>query len=143
MSELKKIHDKDFNLWIEKTVEQAKMGNFSRLDWDNLIEEIEDMGASQKRALDSYMKRLIEHLLKLKFWIEEKDRCERRWRGEVNAFRDSINKIIRKNPSLKNYLQDEYWDNFRAAKRRVGESFDIPDDYFIEFEKAMDLEYYQ
>ena len=38
------------------------------MDWDGLLEEIEDMTASQKRALRSYTKRLIEHILKLKYW---------------------------------------------------------------------------
>jgi hypothetical protein len=44
------------------------------MDWDNLLDEIDDMGASQKRALDSYIQRLIEHILKLKYWHSEVDR---------------------------------------------------------------------
>ena len=35
------------------------------MDWDNLIDEIEDLGKSEKRSLDSYLQRLIEHILKL------------------------------------------------------------------------------
>ena len=136
------MYAKDFNRWIEITLEQAKRKEFEQMDWDNLIDEIEDMGASQKRALDSYMKRLIEHLLKLSFWHEERDRCKNGWRGEVNAFRDSVNKIISKNPSLKNYLIQEYSDNFKSAKRRVGESFYIPEDYYIDLDRVLDLDFY-
>ncbi len=35
-----------------------KNRDVSKMDWDNLLEEIEDMGASQKRALRSYLNRL-------------------------------------------------------------------------------------
>lgn len=141
-NDLKKMHEADFNLWLEEVKSAIANQNFENMDWDNLIDEIDDMGASQKRALDSYMKRLIEHLLKLKFWHQEQERNQRSWRGEVNAFRDSINKIIKKNPSLKNYLLEEYEDNFRSATRRVGELFEIPKDCFWELEKTMDLEFY-
>ncbi|MEO0013471.1 MAG: hypothetical protein RLZZ535_1860 [Cyanobacteriota bacterium] len=41
------------------------------MDWDNLLDEIDDMGKSEKRSLDSYMQRLIEHILKLKYWDSE------------------------------------------------------------------------
>ncbi len=39
--------------------------NIENLDLDNLIEEISDMGKSQRQSLKSYLTRLLEHLLKL------------------------------------------------------------------------------
>ena len=47
------------------------------IDWKHLIDEIEGMGKSDRRALQSYLERLIEYLLKLKYWHAERDRCER------------------------------------------------------------------
>ena len=67
MANLKQLHDRDFNLWIEKTKEAIQNRDFANMDWDNLLDEIDDMGKSEKRALDSYMQRLIEHILKLKY----------------------------------------------------------------------------
>ena len=63
---LKQLHDSDFNLWIEEIKIKIQNRDFQDMDWESLLDEIEDMGASQKRALDSYMQRLIEHILKLK-----------------------------------------------------------------------------
>lgn len=42
-----------------------------------LIEEIEDMGALKKRSLKSYLEKLIEHLLKLKYWESEYEQNNR------------------------------------------------------------------
>lgn len=58
-SDLKQLHDRDFNLWIENIKIKIQKQDFDGMDWDNLLDEIDDMGASQKRALNSYMQRLI------------------------------------------------------------------------------------
>ena len=102
--DIKQLYDRDFNLWIEETISKIKNKDVNNMDWDNLLEEIEDMGASIKRSLDSYMQRLIEHILKLKYWHSERKRNERGWRSEVVNFRNRINRILKNNPSLKNYL---------------------------------------
>ncbi len=44
------LYDRDFNLWIDEIVKALKTKNFAAMDWDNSIEEIEDMGRSQKNA---------------------------------------------------------------------------------------------
>ena len=74
MTNIKQLYERDFNLWIEKTIEIIKKKDANNMDWENLLEEIEDVGASQKRALDSYVQRLIEHILKLKYWHLERER---------------------------------------------------------------------
>lgn len=48
---LNKLHDRDFNLWIEATAIALKNRDLNAMDWENIIEEIEDMGANQKRTL--------------------------------------------------------------------------------------------
>ena len=64
---LENIYEKDFNLWVQEQAEALKARQFTRLDYENLIEEIEDMSKSEKRSLESYLERLIEHILKLKY----------------------------------------------------------------------------
>jgi len=57
-------YETDYNQWLKETVKQLQERNFEQVDWDNLIEEIESMGKSDRRALMSLLTRLIEHLLK-------------------------------------------------------------------------------
>lgn len=58
------LYDRDFNLWIQKTASDLKSKDMDAIDWNNSIDEIEGMGKSERRALQSYLERLIEHLLK-------------------------------------------------------------------------------
>jgi hypothetical protein len=59
------LYDSDYQLWLDQTVAQLRSQDFGNLDLENLIEEIESLGKSDKRALSSDLMRLCEHLLKL------------------------------------------------------------------------------
>ena len=61
-------YETDYYQWTQVMAKALRERDYSRIDWDNLIEEIEDMGKSQKRAIESLLMRLTEHLLKLKYW---------------------------------------------------------------------------
>lgn len=136
------LYQQDFNLWVEQTVKRIKNKDFEAVDWDNLIEEIEDMSKSEKRSLDSYTQRLIEHILKLNHWHTEKERCSRGWKKEVTNFRNRIYRILKKNPSLKNYLQSEYKDIYSDAVEYMKYDFDIPSDSFVRLETILQQDYF-
>ncbi len=139
---LKQLHDSDFNLWIEEIKVKIQNRDFQDMDWESLLDEIEDMGASQKRALDSYMQRLIEHILKLKYWKSEVSRCRNGWMAEVSNFRSRINRILKKNPSLKNYLAREYSDLFYDATKAMKLLFEMPKDNFLDLQTIMEEDYF-
>ena len=125
------LYNQDFNLWIQKTVSNLKNKDMGAIDWEHLIDEIEGMGKSDRRALRSYLERLIEHLLKLKYWDTELDRCERGWKIEILEFRSRIERILDDSPSLKNYLTEIYPKAHRLAVARMSILFDLPDDASI------------
>ena len=62
------LYDRDFNLWVEEMAIALRNRDIKAMDWNNLLEEIEDLGKSEKRSLESYLERLVEHILKLKYW---------------------------------------------------------------------------
>jgi Domain of unknown function DUF29 len=105
---MNKLYEGDFNLWLEELAIAIKNRDIGNMDWDNLLVEIEDMGASQKRALRSYINRLVEQILKLKYWTNERDRNRNNWRIEVTNFRREAKSILEDSPSLKNYLTENY-----------------------------------
>jgi hypothetical protein len=94
MSNLANLHEIDLNLWLEQMAIAVKNRDVNNMDWDNLLEEIEDMGASQKRALESYMQRLIEHILKLQYWYLEVERCRNGWQQEVTNYRSGSRSLL-------------------------------------------------
>lgn len=48
-------YERDYYQWTQAKVEALRERDYSSIDWDNLIEEIEDMGKSQKRAIESLL----------------------------------------------------------------------------------------
>ena len=136
------LHDRDFNLWLEEQAIALKNKDTETLDWANLLEEIEDMGRSDKRALRSNLGRLLEHLLKLRYWETEKERCANGWKIEIRAFRKKIRELLEESPSLKNYLASIFEKELVDAKETVSGYFLLPEDAIIILEQALNREYF-
>ncbi len=58
------LYDQDFLAWIDDIFTKLKARDFDNLDLENLIEEVNSLGASQRRELLSRLTVLLEHLLK-------------------------------------------------------------------------------
>ena len=142
MSKLKKLYNSDLNLWREQTAIAIQDKDIESLDWDGLLEEIEAMGASEKRALRSYTRRLIEHILKIKYWQLEQKYNKKHWEKEVINFRYEINQILKESPSLKNYFQQNYQDWYFNSVKAMKREFDIPNDNFVSSEIIMNEDYF-
>lgn len=50
MTNSKILYEQDFNLWREITIQQIRERQFNQVDWEHLLEELEDIGKSEKRA---------------------------------------------------------------------------------------------
>jgi len=57
----------DFNLWIQQTAQLLREHRWQEIDLENLIEEVEDLGKSERRAITSQLIRLLLHLLKWQY----------------------------------------------------------------------------
>jgi hypothetical protein len=113
------LYDKDYYLWLEKTISLLENRQFSDLDLENLIEEISDMGKSQRHSLESYLINILEHLLKLTYWESERQYNANHWKGEINNFRFRLSKIIADSPSLKPYLESIFAESYQVSLQSV------------------------
>jgi hypothetical protein len=136
------LYETDYNQWVNKTVQQLRERKFDGVDWDNLIEEIEDMGKSQKRALESFLTRLVEHLLKLSYWESEKERNSNHWKSEIVNFRYQIHKRLKESPSLRPELESIYAEIFPVAIKSVSQLFPLEKDAYITLEKTLDNDWF-
>jgi hypothetical protein len=133
------LYKKDYQLWLGQTVAQLKAQDFSNLDLENLIEEIESLGKSDKRAISSYLLRLCEHLLKLKYWESERKICLRGWILEINNFRLEIELIFEDSPSLKPFLTERFLSSYQKARKNILKAAGFPAS-FIPQESEFTLE---
>ncbi|NJL48382.1 MAG: DUF29 domain-containing protein [Leptolyngbyaceae cyanobacterium SM2_5_2] len=120
------LYNIDYQRWLERTVAQLKAEDFSNLDLENLIEEIESLGKSDKRAILSYLLRLCEHLLKLKYWEAERELCFRGWILEINNFRLEIDLILKDSPSLKPLLSEAFLSAYQKARKNMLKVIGVP-----------------
>lgn len=131
-------YETDYNQWLKETVKQLRERNFEQVDWDNLIEEIESMGKSDRRALMSLLTRLIEHLLKLAYWQEEKKRSGNHWAAAIVNFRAQIQHRLEDSPSLRSELAAMYDKVYPVAIKSVSQLFSLNSDAHISLEQTLD-----
>jgi hypothetical protein len=137
------LYDTDYQLWLDHTVFQLKAQDFSQIDLENLIEEIESLGRSDKHAISSYLMRLCEHLLKIKYWESERELCLRGWKREVINFRLQIQEVLETSPSLKSFLQDVFVKQYGNGRKLFMNASEldarlIPQDPDFTLEQALD-----
>lgn len=124
------LYDQDYYLWLRTTINQLRAGQFSSVDLDNLLEELESMGRSQKRTVRSLLIRLFEHLLKLTYWDMERERSEGHWKGEIRTFRREIKDELKDSPSLKPYILEIFDECYQDARKEASDRSQLPIDTF-------------
>ncbi|WP_375458482.1 DUF29 domain-containing protein [uncultured Enterovirga sp.] len=102
MPEGRSLYDEDFVRWSEEQAaairSAASSGTNLPLDWENLAEEIDSLGKSQRSELASRTRTLVEHLLKLACSAATEPRHG--WRETIRRTRDEVEDLLETSPSL-------------------------------------------
>ncbi|HEX3862207.1 MAG TPA: DUF29 domain-containing protein [Stellaceae bacterium] len=102
MTAVKQQYDADFLAWSRQQADAlraaARTGSNQALDWQNLAEEIESLGAAERRSLASQLQRIVRHLLKLEYSQATEPR--RGWIESINDARGEIDLLCETSPSL-------------------------------------------
>jgi len=106
------LYDTDFYGWIRCQLAALRTGRLADLDMENLIEEVESMGKSEKRELESRIELLLMHLLK---WAYQPERRGASWEATVKAQRRRLAQHLQENPSLKSLVPDIYKKTYGYA----------------------------
>jgi hypothetical protein len=126
VSKLSQIYDRDYYLWLEKTTELLKAGKLNELDWEHLIEEIEDLSRSEKRAVVSLLKQLIKHLLLYNYWQKERQWSGQGWLEEISNFRFELSQYL-DSKTLRNYTEQELGTIYTRARKEAIIKSNLPD----------------
>ena len=90
-------YDSDFHAWALRNARLLRAGRLDELDVEHIAEELESMGASERRELLSRMQVLMVYLLKQQY---QPSRRGKSWRLTINHQRTSIERLLEQSPSL-------------------------------------------
>jgi hypothetical protein len=112
-------YDHDILEWAEHQAallrRTARGERVNDVDWEHVIEEIEDVGLSELSAVRSYLRQLLIHMMKLGGWPESPAR--EHWRNELDIFQ--AERVERFAPSMRQRLDIPalYQQSLRAVSR--------------------------
>ena len=137
-------YDEDFYGWAMAEANLLRQRKWDELDIEHLAEELESMGASEKREIRSRMKQLLKHLLK---WKYQPDLQCRSWKNSIRNQRLELADVIKDNPSLRPTLHEHIKEVYiRALADAVEETGIYKENFPTEcpytFEQIMNDEFY-
>lgn len=111
------LYERDFYAWTQDQAARLRAlgGRNDGLDVENVAEEIEDLGKSDRRAAESGIANILLHLLKLRFHLDRSYRGH--WMTEVIEFRRQVARVFRDSPSLRARRHALAADEWRASAR--------------------------
>ncbi len=101
----KPLYQEDVVLWSTEQARALRDAGAARLntpepiDWENVAEEIESLGISQRTAMRSRIRRVIEHLMKLQTSPAQTPRAD--WLATIRTQRAEIEGLLDDSPSLR------------------------------------------
>lgn len=123
------LYEEDFNLWLERQAKLLRERHFDELDIDNLIEEVEAIGRSDKREVKS---RLIVLLAQLKYH-HQPDKRTRSWLDTICDQRRELQLIFEDSPSLlRQHAPSVLAASYARARRDASSETELPLDTFPE-----------
>jgi hypothetical protein len=138
------LYDSDFYAWANEQAALLRAGNLSVADIENIAEEIESLGKTEKRELVSRLRVLLLHLLKWRF--QPRGRSTSR-SASSRVQRLDIAEHLKDNPSLKAKLPDAIATAFAGAAIEAAGETQLPDSTFPKvcpwsFEQMMDDDFW-
>ena len=100
-------YEADVVAWANEQAAFIRAGRFDLLDLEHIADEIEDVGKSELRELESRMAVLLAHLLKWQFQATHRGVS---WQVTIKTQRNNISRRLQKTPSLKSIIgTDDFW----------------------------------
>ena len=123
------LYDRDFHQWTQVMAEALRSRDWSGLDVENLVEEVESLGRQQRQELRNRLGVLLGHLLKWQFQPAARSKS---WKLTLREQRAQIRFLLKDSPSLKPYLDEAIAEGYTlgqllVAKETLLEIEDLPE----------------
>jgi len=118
----KTLYDTDFVEWTERMAELLRERRFDEMDLEQVAEEIEGLGQSDRDAVRSQLRRLLAHLVKQTI---QPERTGSSWRTSIVNARQEIDVRTESSPSLRRHLEDVLQKVYRRAVKDALDETDL------------------
>lgn len=122
----KPLYDQDFYAWTQNQADLLRAGRLKEADIEHIAEELEVMGAGERRELINRLAVLLAHLLK---WRHQPGRRGMSWRLTIKGQRLDV---LDTNPSLKPRLDEFLEKAYRKAVLKAARETGILEEAFPE-----------
>lgn len=109
-------YESDFYLWTQQQADLLRQGQLQAVDLENIAEEIESMGKSDRRAVWSQLANILLHLLK---WQYQPERRGSSWEQSIDNGREQLDWLIKDSPSLLPKLLAFAEEVYPGARRKA------------------------
>lgn len=107
------LYEQDYALWLDTTCQLIQAGRLADVDIANLLEELDDMGRSEKRVLTNNLIVVLIHLLKYAYQPGQRSNS---WRFTLKEHRRRLQEALATSPSLKPYFDQIFADCYRESR---------------------------
>jgi len=121
-TQIETLYEQDYVAWLDLTLNQLKQQDFSGLDWENLIEEIDALGREQRHKVESCLLRLLLHLLLYQYWDIERQWSGKGWEKEIDNFRLELDFLLESQVLYNYFLSILEKDYGKARKLAIKKS---------------------
>ena len=121
------LYDTDFYAWANQQAALLRAGKLSAADIDHIAEEIESMGKTEERELESRLTVLLLHLLK---WQFQPQRRGSSWKATIRVQRRDIARHLTRNPSLKPHVPEAVSYAYENARIEAAAETGIAEETF-------------
>ncbi len=118
-------YDEDITAWAEEQARLSRDGDFAALDLEHLAEEIEGVGASERREPRSRLIVLLRHLPKwhLPKWQLQTGFRSNSWTATIRTQRIEVEQVLKQNPSVRRALPELLPQAFQSGRgAAIGEN---------------------
>lgn len=114
-----RLYESDFYAWTQQQAKELRRFAATRpnlpLDLSLIAEEIEDLGTSERSAVFSFVRLVMQHFLLATYSPAKEQR--RHWLDEVDEFRSQIEDKL--TPTIRHDVEAEFGDIYARARRNV------------------------
>ena len=126
---MKTTYETDFYGWTREQSKALANRDMDKMDYNNLIEELEDLANSKERALESHITNLLMHMLKVQYQPEMRTRS---WDLTIKNSKLKAIRLLKKNPGMKNELHQIKNDAYESARLEAAKETGLDEEVFPE-----------